>query len=148
MLPDIFNCSNFEYNAFSSSKVDSRRRIRKKKKSKKKEKRKIVFKLGSTNIPKRKAVDSVLKNHKPFFIHIGNYRVTSVQNHPLFAHFWPVKFWSRDWALPNLVCIKHPHCVQISAVRVKWFWNYKGNNLSSQKLPFFLCFFVSQFTIT
>ena len=37
VLPDIFNCSNFEYSAFSSLKVDSqRRRIRKKKKVKKK----------------------------------------------------------------------------------------------------------------
>ena len=44
------------------------------------------------NIPKRKAVDSELKNHKPFFINIGNYRDISVQNRPLSAHFWPVKF--------------------------------------------------------
>ena len=59
------------------------------------------------NITKRKPVDSVLKNHKPFFINIGNYRDISVQNRPLSAHFWPVKFWSRDRAPPNLVCIKH-----------------------------------------
>ena len=104
------------------------------------------------NITKRKAVHSVLKNHKPFFINIGNYRDISVQNCPLSAYFWPVKFWSRDRAPPNLVCIKHhkhPHCVQISALHVEWFWNYtQFNNFWSQKLPFLLCFFVSQFTIT
>ena len=36
VLPDIFNCSNFEYNALGSLKVDSQRRIRKKKKKEKK----------------------------------------------------------------------------------------------------------------
>ena len=54
------------------------------------------------NITKIKAVDSVLKSHKPFFINIGNYRDISVQNRPLSAHFWPVKFWSRDWTPPKL----------------------------------------------
>ena len=44
------------------------------------------------NITKRKAVDSVLKNHKPFFINISNYRDISVQNRPLSAHFWLVNF--------------------------------------------------------
>ena len=39
-FPDTFNCLNFEYNAFSTLKVDSQRRIRKKnKKSKKKERK-------------------------------------------------------------------------------------------------------------
>ena len=59
------------------------------------------------NITKRKAVDSVLKNHKPFFINIGNYRDILVQNSTLSAHFWPVKFWSSNGAPPKLVCIKH-----------------------------------------
>ena len=59
------------------------------------------------NITKKKAVDSVLKNHKPFFINIGDYRDISVQNRPLLAHFRPVKFWSRDRAPPNLVCLEH-----------------------------------------
>ena len=59
------------------------------------------------NITKRKPVDSVLKNHKPFFINIGKYRDILVQNHSLSAHFWAVKFWSRDWVPPNLVCVKH-----------------------------------------
>ena len=44
------------------------------------------------NRTKRKAVYSVLKTHKPFFINIGNYWDILVQNRPLSAHFWPVKF--------------------------------------------------------
>ena len=59
------------------------------------------------NITKRKTVDSVLKNRKPFFINIGNYRDILVQNRPLSAYFWPVKFWSQDRAPPNLVCMNH-----------------------------------------
>ena len=60
------------------------------------------------NITKRKAVvDNVLKSQKLFFINIGNYRDISVQNCPLSAHFWPVKFRSRDRVPPNLVSIKH-----------------------------------------
>ena len=55
------------------------------------------------NVTKRKAVDSVLQNHKPFFINIGITRDISIQNRPLSAHFWPVKFWSRDWAPPSSV---------------------------------------------
>ena len=36
---------------------------------------------------------------------------------------------------------KHPHYVQISALHVKWFWNYKRiDNFSSQILPIFLFF--------
>ena len=58
------------------------------------------------NITKRKVVDSVLKNHKPFLINIGNYRDILVQIRQLFAHFWPVKFWSHDRMPPNSVCIK------------------------------------------
>ena len=54
------------------------------------------------NITKRKAVDSVLKNHKPFFIKIGNYRDMSVQNRSLSAPSWPVKFWLRDPGAPKL----------------------------------------------
>ena len=44
------------------------------------------------NITKRKAVDSVLKNHKSFSINIGIYRDISVLNRPLSAHFRPVTF--------------------------------------------------------
>ena len=43
---------------FSSLKVDSDRR--------KKEQRKTVYKLGKINITKRKVLDSVVENHKPF----------------------------------------------------------------------------------
>ena len=59
------------------------------------------------NITNGKAGDSVLKNYKPFFINIGNYRDISVQNRLLSAHFGPEKFWSRNWAPPNLVCIEY-----------------------------------------
>ena len=59
------------------------------------------------NIIKRKVVDNMLKKQKPFFINIGNYRDTSMYARQLFAHFGPVKFWSRDWAPPNSLSIKH-----------------------------------------
>ena len=49
-------------------------------------------------------VDSVLKNHQPFFIIIGSYRDISIQTHQLFAHFQPVKFWSRGIEPTNSVC--------------------------------------------
>ena len=58
------------------------------------------------NMTKHEVVDSVLKNHKPFLINIGNYRDILVQIHPPFAHFWLVKFWSRDRMPPNSICIK------------------------------------------
>ena len=48
------------------------------------------------NITLRKVVGSMFKNHKPFFINIGNHRDMSVQTRQHFAHFCPVKFWSRD----------------------------------------------------
>ena len=63
--------------------------------------------VGVKSITKRKVVDSVFKNHKPFFINIGNYRDISVQIRQLFADFGSVKFWSRDRETPNFVCIKH-----------------------------------------
>ena len=94
----------------------------------------------------------MLKNHKLFFINIGNYRDLLVQNRPLSAHFWPVNFGhvtgrSQTWSALSIH--KHRHCVRISALHVKWFWNYKRfNTFSSQKLRFCLCFFVPQFTIT
>ena len=53
------------------------------------------------NITKRKVVDSVLKNHKPFFVNIGADRDISLQTRQLFVHFRPVKFCSRDRAPPN-----------------------------------------------
>ena len=58
------------------------------------------------NITKRKVIDSVLKNHKPFFIKIGIYRDISVQVRQLFAHFRPVKFWLRDLVPLSSVCTK------------------------------------------
>ena len=42
----------------------------------------------------------MLKNHKPFFINIGNFRDISVQTRQLFSHFRPVKFCSRDRVPP------------------------------------------------
>ena len=51
-------------------------------------------------------VDSVLKIHKPFFIIKGNYQDISVLTQ-LFANFRPVKFRSRDRALPNSVCTNY-----------------------------------------
>ena len=95
VLPNIFNCSNFEYSALSNLKVDSRRRKRKKKLEKIQKRRKIVFRLGQTNVTKGKAVGSVLKNHKLYSIKIGIYRDVSVQTRPLSARFWLVPFWSR-----------------------------------------------------
>ena len=55
------------------------------------------------NITKRKVVDRVLKNHKPFFINIGTYRNIPVQICPLFAAFRILKLRSRDRAYPNSV---------------------------------------------
>ena len=44
-------------------------------------------------------VDSVLK---PFFINIGDYGDIVLQTRQVFAHFWPVKLWSRYRAPPKL----------------------------------------------
>ena len=54
-----------------------------------------------------KVVDSILKNHKPFFINIGNYRDISVQIRQVSAHFRPVKFWSRDGRSQTRFALKH-----------------------------------------
>ena len=62
--------------------------------------------VGVNEHNQKKVVDTMLKNHKPFFINIGNYRDMSVQLHQLFAHFRPVKFWSRDRTPLNSVCKK------------------------------------------
>ena len=48
----------------------------------------------------------MLKNYQPFFINIGNYQVILVQTRQLFAHFRPAKYWSRDRAPSNSICIK------------------------------------------
>ena len=69
--------------------------------------KKNSFQVGINEHNQRKVVDSVLKNHKPFFTKTGNYRDISVQTRQVFAHFRSVKFWSRDRAPPHLVCIKH-----------------------------------------
>ena len=106
ILSDIFNRSNFEYRVFSSLKVESGRR-KKKKKERRCKTGKIVFKVGQTNIPKKKAVDSVLKNHTPFS---SKSVITEIYRFKLvkfFAHFRLATFWSRDRAPPNSVCIKH-----------------------------------------
>ena len=55
----------------------------------------------------QKVVDSVLHNHKPFFIIIGNYRDISVQIRQLFAHFRPIRFWTRDRAPAKAIRTKH-----------------------------------------
>ena len=72
VLPDIFNRSNSEYMAFSGLKADSIRRKGKKSKKKEKEKKKGI-QVGVNEQTKRKVIDSVIKNYKPFFINIGNY---------------------------------------------------------------------------
>ena len=46
-------------------------------------------------------VNNVLKNHKSFFMIIGNHRDISVQIRQLFDHFRSVTFWSRDRAPPT-----------------------------------------------
>ena len=38
--------------------------------------KKIVMKLGQINLTESKMVESILKNHKTFFISIGKYRDT------------------------------------------------------------------------
>ena len=53
-----YNCSKFEFCAFSGLKVDSLGRLRKLNKNKK------IFKLEYKNITRRNVVDSVLKNKK------------------------------------------------------------------------------------
>ena len=65
--------------------------------------KKISIQNGVNEHNQKKVVDSVLKNRLPFFINIGNYRDILVQIRQLFAHFRPVKFWSRDWAPLNSV---------------------------------------------
>ena len=57
--------------------------------------------VGVNEHSKRKVIDSEPKNHKLFFINIGNYRDISVQNRQLFTHSQPVTFWSRDQAPPT-----------------------------------------------
>ena len=58
--------------------------------------KKNSFQVGLNEITKKKVVDSVLKNHKPFSIKIDNHRDISVQIRQLFAHFRPATFWSRN----------------------------------------------------
>ena len=119
VFSDIFNRSNFEYSALSGLKVDNMgRKIKKKKRKKEKGKKKKSKKKEAkqekqysswdkrTQPKERRCINSVLKNHK-FFMNIGNCRDISDKICQLFAHFWPVKFWSRDRAPPNSICIKH-----------------------------------------
>ena len=68
--------------------------------------KKNSFQVG-VNERNQKVVDSAFKNHKPFFIDIGNNRDISVQNRQLFTNFGSVKFWSRNRVLPNSVCIRY-----------------------------------------
>ena len=93
-------------------------------------------------------IDRVLKNHKLFFTNVGNYRNILVQTLQRFAHFWPVKFWPRNRAPPNLICKERSSaltlCLNFSLIARQVVWNYKRIiNFSSQKLPFFYVFCVS-----
>ena len=106
------------------------------------------------NITQRKVDDGVLKNHKQFFVNVGNYWdiFLSVQIRQLFAHFWSVKFWSCDQAPPNLVCVKHwwaptlcsnfPNFSFERQVVFELLYRWK-NKFSSQKSLFLYVFFLS-----
>ena len=76
-------------------------------KRKKRQNKKDSNQVGVNEHNRKKVVGTVLKNHEPFFINIGNYRAISVQIRQLLAHFRPVKFWSRDRTPANSVCKKH-----------------------------------------
>ena len=52
--------------------------------------KKNSFKVEVNKDNQKKVVDTVLKNRKPLFINIGNYRDISDQIRQLFAHFRPV----------------------------------------------------------
>ena len=62
------------------------------------------------NMTNTKALITVFKNHKFFSKNITTYRDIPLQNLPLFDHFLPQKFRSRDWEPSNLVCI---HCLSL-----------------------------------
>ena len=64
------------------SKKNKEKKVRKKKQNKKNS-----IQVKVTKITKTKVVDSALKNQKPFFINIGNYRNISVQNLSTFCQF-------------------------------------------------------------
>ena len=48
--------------------------------------------IGVNEHNQKRVVESVLKNYKPFFINIGNYRDISIQIPQLLAHFRLVTF--------------------------------------------------------
>ena len=77
---------------------------------------------------KTKVVDTVLKNHKPFLINIGDYQDVLVQTRRLFRYFWLAKFASYNQASSNLVCIKphkHPYFVRMLVLFIKNFFTYE-----------------------
>ena len=77
------------------------------------------------NITNTKVQISVFKNHKFFSKNITTYRDIPLQNLPLFDHFPPQKFWSRDWEPSNLdayIVYHYPCCVQISSFHVQRFF--------------------------
>ena len=57
------------------------------------------------NMTNTKVLISVFKNRKLFSENITTYRDIALQNLPLFVHFPPQKFRSRDWEPSNLVRI-------------------------------------------
>ena len=93
----------------------------------------------------------MLKNHKPFFINIGNYGEILVQNRQLFAHFRSVKFGSRDRASTNLV---HKGFISTHIVYKFQLCTSSGFWVISKLIDFkttnrrFLCFFECLFTTT
>ena len=88
-----------------------------------------------------KVLISAFKHHKLFSKNITTYRDTPIQNLPLFVHFPPQKFWSRDWEPSNLVRIHFlsapmvcPNCNSPRPAFFFFFFCYKRNKkISAQK---------------
>ena len=87
------------------------------------------------NITNTKVLISVFKNHKFFSKNITTYRDIPLQNLPLFVHFPPQKFRSRDWEplkLGTQTLSTSTHVVsklQLSTLSI--FFCYKRNKKTS-----------------
>ena len=157
VLPNIFNRSNFKCSAFSTLKVDSRRRKRCKKKEKKKkngiqvgvnehsQKRKAMFVYIGTILNQYMIVCSKITNHYSLIsVIIEIYRFKIVP-------FLPISAWNVLVTWPGASKLglryfiyKHPHCVQILALHAKWFLSYRWiDKFLSQKSSLLMFFFVS-----
>ena len=95
------------------------------------------------HITRRKAVDKVLKNHKPFFIDIGSIPDIPVQICRLSANFRPLKLRSRDRAPTNsvLVCVKPPSapmlCSNLNIPLLAYLSYERINKIFDQKIAVF-----------